>query len=313
MPKISGSEKSVEIITWFKQVRPQFLILSVALVILGAAIAWNDGFFEPVKFLLTLIGLMLAHISVNVLNDYFDYKSGIDLNTEPTAFSGGSGILPRKLLQPGIVYKFGVLCLGAAFLIGVYLVLQTGWQLIPLILFGGITSYFYTSHITKLPIAELVAGLGLGSLPVIGTYVVQTTSYNWEIVAASIAPGILTANLLFLNEFPDYQADIKGGRRHLVITLGKKRSAILYAMLTGMVYVSIVAATALGMMPAASLIALLSLPFAVKAIRLTLRNYKDSLAMEPALKANVITILGTDFLLALGYLFNAFCNNKTVL
>jgi 1,4-dihydroxy-2-naphthoate polyprenyltransferase len=309
MPKTSVREKSVEITTWFREVRPQFLLLSVVLVLLGGSIAWNEGYFEPVNFFLTLFGLVLAHISVNVLNDYFDYRSGIDLDTKPTAFSGGSGVLPQKLLQPGKVYIFGVLCLGAAFLIGVYLAIQTGWQLVPLILFGGVTSYFYTSHITKLPVSEFVAGLGLGSLPVIGTYVVQAGSFSSEVIAASIAPGILTANLLFLNEFPDYEADIRGGRRHLLIFLGKKKAAIAYAGLTMAVYFSIVAATALKLMPPASLIALISLPAAVKAVRLTLSNYEGSLTMEPALKANVITVLGTDFLLALGYFVDVLRNN----
>ena len=93
---------------WFLETRPQFLVLSVILVLLGTAIAWNEGHFDWLRFVLTTIGLVLAHASVNVLNDYSDYKSGIDLETTRTPFSGGSGILPQKLLEPEPAYRFGV-------------------------------------------------------------------------------------------------------------------------------------------------------------------------------------------------------------
>lgn len=75
---------------WFLETRPQFLLLSVVLVLLGTAIARNEGYFDGLKFILTTLGLLLAHASVNILNDYFDYKSGIDLQTTRTPFSGGS-------------------------------------------------------------------------------------------------------------------------------------------------------------------------------------------------------------------------------
>ena len=105
---------------WLLETRPQFLLLSVVLVLLGTAISWHEGYFDLLKFVLTLIGLLLAHSSVNILNDYFDYKSGIDLETTRTPFSGGSGILPAGLLKPKGVYIYGVGCLIAALTIGIY-------------------------------------------------------------------------------------------------------------------------------------------------------------------------------------------------
>ncbi|MFC1984813.1 hypothetical protein ACFLUW_00245, partial [Chloroflexota bacterium] len=74
---------------WFLETRPQFLLLSVVLAFLGTCIAWYDGAFHLDYALLAFFGLLLAHISVNVLNDYFDYRSGIDLETKRTPFSGG--------------------------------------------------------------------------------------------------------------------------------------------------------------------------------------------------------------------------------
>jgi len=286
---------------WLLETRPQFLLLSVTLVLLGMAIARHEGYFDLLQFVLTLIGLLLAHSSVNVLNDYFDYKSGIDLETTRTPFSGGSGVLPGGLLKPKGVYIYGVSCLMAALVIGIYLTFISGWQLLPLILLGGPVIYFYTSHLTKWLAGEFWAGLGLGTLPVLGTYFVQTGHYSAEAIVASLAPGFLTANLLLLNEFPDAEADKKGGRYNLVIALGPKTAGRLYAGLMALTYLSIIGGVASKLMPPASLIGLASIPFAFKAISVTFKHYDNIQELIPALKANVITILGTNALVAAGY------------
>jgi len=286
---------------WLLETRPQFLLLSVVLVLLGTAIARHEGCFDLLKFVLTLIGLLLAHASVNVLNDYFDYKSGIDLETTRTPFSGGSGVLPNGLLKPKSVYIYGVGCLTAAFGIGIYLTYISGWQLLPLILLGGPVIYFYTSHLTKWLAGEFWAGLGLGMLPVLGTYFVQTGHYSAEAVVASLAPGFLTANLLLLNEFPDIEADKKGGRYNLVIALGPRNAGRLYAGLIAMAYICIIGGVIFKLMPPLSLIGFHSIFFAFKAVKLTLKHYDNVQELLPALKANVLTVLVTNAFMALGY------------
>ncbi len=291
---------------WFLETRPQFLVLSVILVFLGTAMSWDEGHFDWLRFVLTIVGLVLAHASVNVLNDYSDYKSGIDLETTRTPFSGGSGILPAGLMQPESAYKFGVSCLLVALLIGIYLAYVSGWLLLPLIVLGGPVIYFYTSHLTKWLVGELWAGLGLGTLPVLGTYFVQTDHYSAGALVAALAPGFLTANLLFLNEFPDIRADTKGGRFHLVIALGTKRAALLYAGLMAMTYLCILGGVFSKLMPVWSLIALLPVPLALKAISITFKHHDNPQELVPALKANVLTILSTDALLAMAYLLNSF-------
>ena len=290
---------------WLLETRPQFLLLSVALVLLGTAMSGNEGHFNWVRFALTMLGLILAHASVNILNDYFDYKSGIDLETRRTPFSGGSGILPQGLIEPKSAFRFGAGCLLAAFLIGLYLTAVSGRQLLPLILLGGLVIYFYTSYLTKWLLGEFWAGLGLGTLPVLGTYFVQTGSYTTGAFVASLAPGFLTANLLLLNEFPDAEADKKGGRFHLVIALGARKASRLYAGLTATAYFCIAAGVVLKLMPALSLIALLSAPIAFKAISVTFKHYDKPSELVPAQKANVMTVLATNILLALAYFMNS--------
>jgi 1,4-dihydroxy-2-naphthoate octaprenyltransferase len=286
---------------WIKETRPQFLILSVVLVLLGTSVAFKYGYFNWIKFFLTTAGLLLAHISVNVLNDYFDYKSGIDKNTIPTAFSGGSGMLVKGLLKPADVYLFGLMTLVTGLFIGVYLTLISGWQLIVIIIIGGFAIYFYTSFLTKWLIGELWAGLGLGTLPVIGTFFVQTRFLNLEILIVSLIPGLLTANLLFLNEFPDFEADRKGGRYHLVIALGRRKATFLYAGIMFLAYLCVILGVLLKIMPLQALFVIVTLVFALKSIIITFRNYDNIERLIPALKFNVITILGADFLLAFSY------------
>lgn len=286
---------------WFMETRPQFLVLSIALVLLGTSISLHEGYFDWLKFFLTMLGLLLAHTSVNVLNDYFDYESGIDFNTTPTPFSGGSGILPKAFLNPNSVYIFGIACLGLAFLIGIYLTFISGWQLLPLILLGGGIIYFYTTHLTRWLVGELFAGLGLGCLPVLGTYFVQTGFYSTEAIVASLAPGFLTANLLLLNEFPDTEADKKGGRYHFIIALGKKKASRVYAGLTVITYLCIICSVAFKLMPTMNLISLATIPPALKAITTTNKHYNSLPELTTAMKANIITVLGTDLLLASGY------------
>ena len=92
---------------WKQELRLPFLILPLIFVLIGVSMAWKDGFLNPVNAILTIVGVLMLHASVNVLNDYFDYKSGIDIATTPTPFSGGSRILPEKLLTPNISNKLG--------------------------------------------------------------------------------------------------------------------------------------------------------------------------------------------------------------
>jgi 1,4-dihydroxy-2-naphthoate octaprenyltransferase len=286
---------------WFLETRPQFLILPIVLSFLGTSIAWYNGYLHIGYAVLAFIGLLLAHISVNVLNDYFDFKSGVDLATKRTPFSGGSGMLPEGLLKPGQVLKFGTICFLLAAAIGVFFIFATDWLLLPLLVVGGLCIVLYTPLILKKNWPEWSPGLGLGSLPVLGAYFVQTNEYTWPVVIASIPSGILVHNLLFLNEFPDVEADITAHRKTLPITIGKDRASIIYSALTAAMYLWIIGWVIAGEMPVYTLIALLTVPFAIKAIR-GARHYQDMSQLMPAMASNVLVVLLTQLLLGVGYI-----------
>ena len=286
---------------WFLETRPQFLLLTPILIFLGTCFAWYEGFFDLTHCLLAFVGLLLLHISVNVLNDYHDYKSGIDLNVKRTPFSGGSGILPASQLKPQAVRRFGIICFLLAVPIGIYFILETSWLLLPLLIIGAICVLLYTTHITKLGWVEWAPGLGMGMLPVLGAWFIQGSSYPLAIVFAAIPSGILVHNLLLLNEFPDVEADKKGGRRTMPVAFGKATASKVYSALTIIVYLWIIAGVALGLMPIFTLVALLTIPLAVKAIAGAL-NYEQEDKLIPAMASNVQVVLLTQLLLGIGYL-----------
>jgi 1,4-dihydroxy-2-naphthoate octaprenyltransferase len=294
--KVSVKEFKV----WFLETRPQFLTLSVVLAFLGTSIAWYDGYFSLGYALLAGVGLVLTHASVNILNDYFDYRSGIDLAARRTPFSGGSGILPAGLLTPRQVLWLGIIMLLLAVPIGIYFVVIRGWQLLPLLVVAVFFIVMYSPVILKRPWPEWVAGAGLGALPILGLYFAQAGAYTWQVAVACIPSAFLVHNLLLLNELPDAEADSLASRRTLPIAIGKKRAAVFYSVVAVAVYLWIIAWVAAQVMPVWTLLALLSLPLTLRAINGAV-HYDDPSRLIPGMAANIMSVLLTQVLLGIGY------------
>ncbi len=297
-------KKNFDLKIWIMEARPQYLLLPVVLVLLGTAIAWKDGAVNVGYAVVALVGMLLCHISVNVLNDYFDFKSKVDLKTIKTPFSGGSGILPAGRLKPKQVFWYGTICFILAVPIGIYFTIVQGWLLLPLLFLGALCIILYTPIILKHSFPEWSPGVGLGTLPVLGAYFVQTGHYTWPAVVAAVPSGLLVLNLLLLNEFPDAEADKTAARQTLPITMGSKKAAVVYSALTILTYCWIIGAVLTRIMPISTLIALLTLPFAVKAIRGSFAS-ADLKKIIPAMANNVIVVLATQLLLGVGYILAA--------
>jgi len=286
---------------WLMVIRAPFLLLPVVLAFLGTSIAWYEGYFHLGQAILAFFGLLLAHISVNVFNEYFDYKSGVDLKTQRTPFSGGSGALPDGLLTEKQALWLGIGTLLAIIPIGIYFIIIKGWLLLPLLLVAAVCIVLYTPFILKMNWPEWAPGVGLGALPVLGVYFIQTGDYTTPAVIASIPSGILVHNLLLINEFPDVEADATANQKTLPIAIGKGKASIVYSALTVMVYLWIVGSVVTGWMPPFTLIALLTLPLAIKAIKGAL-NYDDPGQLIPGLASNVQVVLLTQLLMGIGYI-----------
>jgi 1,4-dihydroxy-2-naphthoate octaprenyltransferase len=282
--------------------RVPFLILTPACVVAGLAAAiWTSGQVNWFHFVLVLIGALSAHVSVNIFNEYFDFKSGLDADTKRTPFSGGSGRLPEspEIARPVLIMAW--IFFGITALIGLYFVFTIGSGLIPLGLLGLLIIYFYTEWITRFPLLCLITpGLGFGTLMVMGTDFVLTGQYSWTAFLASLVPFFLVNNLLLLNQFPDVEADQNVGRKHLPIKIGKEKSSWIYIVFLLLPYAVIVFGIITGYFPLSSLIGFLSLPLVILNSWGVLQHAENTEELIPFLGQNVLINLVTPVLVAVG-------------
>ncbi|MGM0402966.1 MAG: prenyltransferase [Thermodesulfobacteriota bacterium] len=289
----------------FGPMRVPFLLLTPVCVILGAAAAYyGEGAFRMDYFLLALAGGLCAHISVNAINEYDDFRSGLDHNTTRTPFSGGSGALPRNPEKAHYAAVIGAISLAGTVLTGIYFLRVWGAMLLPLGVLGLFTIVLYTRWLTRDPLLCLLApGVGFGPCMVMGTDFVMTGNYSLAAFAASMVPFFLVSNLLLVNQFPDITPDADAGRRHLMIVFGKKAGAIVYGFFLAGAYLSVVSAWLAGWFPAWALACFLTLPLAVHS-GIGIAGHSDSdAALEellPYMGRNVIITLLTPALLAVG-------------
>lgn len=282
--------------------RPRFLILALACVLLGVATAYVSGATLNGWYIaLIIIGALCAHASVNALNEYDDFRSGLDLITEATPFSGGTKTLPNNPQKAHLALISGLGTLALTVAIGIYFAVVRGPGILPIGILGLILVYTYTKWITRRPIICLVApGLGFGPLMVMGTDFVLTGRFSWLALVASLVPFFLVSDLLLLNQFPDVEADRSIGRDHLLIRYGRKVGARVYNVMLILAYVSIAAGWALGILPIGGLLGLATLIIAVPVLRGVPRLATDIPHLIPLMGKNVLINLATPTLMAVG-------------
>jgi 1,4-dihydroxy-2-naphthoate octaprenyltransferase len=285
-------------------IRLPFLILTPACVLLGIGTAlWTSGSVNAIYVILASMGAVSAHISVNALNEYFDFKSGLDFKTSRTPFSGGSGILPENPGMAGHALLIGGISLVITGLVGVYFLFIRGLLLLPLGLAGLIVVSLYTVWFTRYPLLCLIVpGLGFGVFMVMGTDFVLTGNYSWTAFIASLVPFFLVSNLLLLNQFPDVEADKGVGRRHFPIVIGLRKSSMIYGVFLMLSYCSIIFGVLSQKLPMYSLMGMATLAMAIPAFAGAYRHGRNIQRLMPYLGLNVIVIILTPVLVAVGLL-----------
>lgn len=284
--------------SWLRAIRIRFLLASVIAVSNGLALAyWKTGQFDPLYAGLTYAGVAFLHASVDLLNDYSDYRRGIDSATTRTKFSGGTGVLPEKILTPRAVYAAGVAFLVLGVLVGAYFVAVRGVTIAAILGFAVVAIYFYSTSIVNAGLGELFVGIK-GAMIVLGTFFVQTGGLDPAAAFVGVIVGLLSATVLFANSFPDFQADRSKGRRTLVIILGRSRGARAFPFFIAAAYALIAAGIFFGFTKVYSLAALASLPFAAKAVMALRRDHETTWGLVPAMGATVMYSRITGFVLA---------------
>jgi 1,4-dihydroxy-2-naphthoate octaprenyltransferase len=289
---------------WIKEVRAPFLLLPVVIVPVGVAMALDSGSFNLLNALLVFVGALSLHASVNVLNDYFDFRSGIDIATTPTPFSGGSRVLPANEMTPSNVLYGGILFLAIGVGIGAYFLVESAFNpiLAGILAVVVVSVVGYSTVVSRLGLGEFAAGLNFGPLLVLGTYYIQTGTLALQPLFIGTTLGLLVAGILYINEFPDTVADEKSGRRHLVIQWGKRKAASRFRVLIASAYAVVVVGVAAGIVTPLALISLLALPKAWSGTKVLSQNYDKTMELIPGMASTVMATLLTGVLLFVAYL-----------
>jgi 1,4-dihydroxy-2-naphthoate octaprenyltransferase len=230
---------TTNLIKWLVITRAPFLTAALMPVFIGGAFAAaliGDGAFPAFHYTLTVIGVCLLHLASNVFNDYFDWKSGTDQANSNyfLKYSGGSRAIELGLTDLSGTFRIATGLLLTAAAIGLYLTWQVGWGVLLYGLIGAALGYFYTAPPVRLVarhgLGEIAIGLAFGPLITAGTAYVVTGQYDptWMTFLVGLPVGLLTANILIINQIPDLEADASTGKNHLVVTLGRDRTPWLY-------------------------------------------------------------------------------------
>jgi 1,4-dihydroxy-2-naphthoate octaprenyltransferase len=288
--------------TWLRVIRIRFLLASVIAVSNGLAITyWKFSTIDPLHAILTYIGVVFLHASVDLLNDYWDYKRGIDVATKRTKFSGGTGVLPENLLEPRTVYIAGLIFLVLGASIGAYFIMIRGIAIAIILGFAITAIYFYSTKIVNAGLGELFVAIK-GAMIVLGSLYVQNAVLDQAALYGGTIVGLLSATVLFINSFPDYEADKSKGRRTLVIIFGRKAASTIFPMFIIAAYALIAGGIFFGLTKVYSLITYVSMPLAIKSA-IALRKDPESIDnIVPAMASTVTYSRITGFMLAMSYI-----------
>jgi 1,4-dihydroxy-2-naphthoate octaprenyltransferase len=294
---------------WLRVVRIKFLLASIISVCLGLTInGWQNKTIDIGFAILTFVGVAALHASVDLLNDYWDYKRQIDTETKRTKFSGGTGVLPEGLLKPNQVYKAGIAMLIIGSAVGAFFVFERGITIAVILGFAIVSIYFYSTRIVDSGLGEVFVAIK-GSMIVLGTYFVQSSHITLEPIIAGIVAGVLSSTVLFVNSFPDFDVDKKHGRKTLVIVLGKEKAVSAIWIFPVIIYGVIITSVILGIFPIISLITLVTMPLAIKFGIVLKQHYQDIERLVPIMQGFVSFGRITGVLFVVSFVLDMFLKN----
>ncbi len=216
---------------------PKISLASFAGLFLGTAVAAAHGDIDWGWLALTVTGVFCVEVAKNALGEVVDYDSGTDLavsEAERSPFSGGKRVMVDGLLSRRQTWTIAGAFFLAAIAIGLVIVLCVDSRVLSVGLVGMALAWYYHGGSVRLSyrgLGELAVALAYGPVIVCGTYLVQRGYLYAPLIQASMALGLLVAAFLWINEFPDYRADRRAGKKNLVVRLGLEHAALWYVVI----------------------------------------------------------------------------------
>jgi len=266
-----GGARPGRFAVWIQAIRAPSLSAAAIPVLLGAAIAARDGFFAPGRLVLALVGAMAIQAGTNLINDYYDYRSGADSSVS----LGPSMVIQRGLLAPEQVWRGGIIAFAIGALLGLLLVYLCGWPILAIGIPSVAAGYFYTARpiaLAYVALGELTVFLFMGPVIVVGTYYVMALRFTWGAVLASVPLGFLVAGILHANNIRDIENDRLHGKRTLATILGRTGANFELAAFDVLAYATSLFAMIVGAIPWTGLLALVSVPRAISQLQIVMRE-----------------------------------------
>jgi len=291
------------VLRYFAATRPAFLSVTFVGVLVGLASAAHAGVaVDAAEATLTMFFALVAHAGANVINDYYDARSGCDAaNTDRVfPFTGGSRFIQNGVLTLHSTGRFGYGLLAVVIPAGLWLTAHSAPGLIWIGLAGLTVGWAYSAPPLKLQSRGL-GELGITAgwlLVVVGTDFVQRRHFAFAPIAAGVGFALLVANVLYINQFPDVKADAAAGKRTLVVHLGVSAARWGYAVIAALCYGWLIAMIALGFLPNLAAISLLPAVANLSALNALRRNAGNPSALAGAIKSTILAAVGHGLLLA---------------
>jgi 1,4-dihydroxy-2-naphthoate octaprenyltransferase len=287
--------------TYLRALRLPFLAGSIIPVLTASAFVFQRGAFSPLAFLMALIGVAALHLGSNLLNDYYDASGSDSINMRLTPFSGGSRVIQENKIGPDTILALSILFFSIGITCGIWFTFWGRPYVLLIGLVGLLAGWAYSSPPLKLMyrgLGEPLIVLAFGPLLTLGTYYVIADSISWAASLLGFPNGFLIMAVIWINEFPDYQADLEAKKRNLVVRLGLSRARYLYCMIMLLPFVAIIFLSSLVGLPFLVIISLGALPLAIKAIQVVWRRYLFYQELIPAQALTIQTLVFVGFLIS---------------
>lgn len=230
---------------WIEGARPKTLIASLSPILMGSVIAFKQGVFNPLIFLLTVLFGLAIQVGTNFANDYFDFRKGADTERR----KGPRRLTQSGLVSPATIKKATAITFGIAGLAAVYLVAQGGWVIGALATLSIVLGYLYTGGpypLAYLGLGDVFVLLFFGPVAVAGTVYLQTHELSSIAILAGLAPGLISTAILTSNNMRDIGEDRLAGKRTLPVRFGLSFGRFEYVfclLIAGAIPVVLVAMT----------------------------------------------------------------------
>jgi len=295
---------------WITLSRPPFHIVGILPFIFGTFLAYRTtGAFNLEVFILGVVGVMLIMLSTHHAGEYFDYKEDeMASRLHKNQFAGGTRVIVEGKIPPRVARWTSIIAFFIALVIGIVLqfVYKTGPYTLILGCLGALPGFFYSSEpvrLVKRGVGEIFIGFCYGWLPVASSYYIQTATIAPIIHWLWLPIGFSIVNVILLNEFPDYEADVGTGKKNLLYRIGKQKGKVVYLIFNLLTCLTMLMSPCFGI---PFKVIYFYLPFVVIALfidyQILKNKHEDARLLEMLCGLNIVVNVGTSLAFILAYI-----------